>query len=304
MDKNSILTSKISIPRQVLSIIPLIFAIINLTLLSKAGDEAQFGLSTLFFIAIGSMIWDKRKSLNLETNWLACLLGAILLFFVLSQSTSVIETKHADLQRVVPFFAGIGCSLIASGFAGIKQFKSELIILFFLGIPSFIFVSLINHNIIQIAPFTAATSAFLLSYLGFTVALDGIYIYLPQGSVEVNTACAGVDLICYMLAISILAVLMFPLRKNYHIAIVTMAVGLAFLINSMRVGLMAILVDRGDQASFDYWHEGDGSLIFGMIAVVIFTLFYWLLMNKTEQAQSKKAQANKPIPIEEQNFFN
>ncbi len=179
--KKSYLLGELKISPIILLIITSIFVIINLTLLWKSGDEAQLGLSTLFCIAIGSMIWDKRKTLVLESNLLPCILGGILLVFVLSQSTIVTSTKHADVQRISPFFVGIGCSLIASGFAGIKQFRTELILLFFLGIPSFIFVSLIDNNIIQISPFTAATSAFLLSYIGFLYFwMEFIFIYLLE----------------------------------------------------------------------------------------------------------------------------
>ncbi|MTF39140.1 cyanoexosortase A [Cyanobacterium aponinum UTEX 3222] len=279
--------SKICIPRLILGIIPIAFAIINLFLLWKAEDSAQFGLSALFFLGVGSMIWERRKNINLHTTIPALILGIIVLLFVLSKSTIGVEaTKHADIQRVLPFFVGLGCALIASGFQGLKQFKSELIILFFLGIPSFVLTGLIDQGIVNIAIFTASTTAFLLSYLGFSVNLQGVYIHLPTGSVEVNTACAGVDLICYMLGLSVLAVEMFPIKKKYNLSIILGAIILAFFVNAIRVGLMAILVSKGNNEAFDYLHEGDGSLVFGMITVLIFGGFYWLLMNHNDQPKN------------------
>ncbi len=132
--------------------------------------------------------------------------------------------------------------------------------------------------------------------------MDGVYIHLPSGSVEVNTACAGVDLICYMLAMGVLAISMFPLRKSYSFSIVIFAVFLAFFVNSLRVGLMVILVSRGNIKAFDYMHEGEGSLVFGMIAVTVFAAFYWLLMNKAENIKSKSTKI-KESPLQGDSFF-
>jgi hypothetical protein len=49
---------------------------------------------------------------------------------------------------------------------------------------------------------------------------------------------------------------------------------------------MAILAASSKPEAFDYWHEGDGSLIFGMIAVGVFGLFYMFLL-KQDEAQSQ-----------------
>jgi exosortase/archaeosortase family protein len=45
---------------------------------------------------------------------------------------------------------------------------------------------------------------------------------------------------------------------------------------------MAILVAQQQMAAFDYWHEGDGSLVFSLIAVLLFGLFCWFLLGRTE----------------------
>lgn len=297
MKSNKInLSKKFKIPVFILGLVFASLMIINLTLLEKAGDEAQLGLSLLFIFATGSLIWDKKDKLILETNLPAFIVGVLILVFVLLNSKTVPNTKHADIVRTLPFFIALGCGFIASGFYSLKQFRSELIILFFLGIPSFVLTWLVKSSIINIAIFTASTTAFLLSYFGLSVYLEGVYIHLPTGSIEVNTACSGVDLICYMLGLGVLAVVMFPIKKNYQFPVIIFAVVLAFFINAFRVGLMAILVARGNQEAFVYMHEGSGSLVFGMIAVIIFGAFYWVLMNQKE---------NNSIPSYKQdNFFD
>jgi exosortase/archaeosortase family protein len=81
---------------------------------------------------------------------------------------------------------------------------------------------------------------------------------------------------------------MFPLerfnQKIHKIFIIIFAIVTGFLVNVVRVSLMAILAAASKPEAFDYWHEGDGSLIFGMIAVGIFGLFYMFLL-KQDDAQ-------------------
>ena len=48
------------------------------------------------------------------------------------------------------------------------------------------------------------------------------------------------------------------------------AILIGFIINGIRVTLMAALVALSDLEGFTYWHVGNGSLIFSAISVLIF----------------------------------
>jgi exosortase/archaeosortase family protein len=50
---------------------------------------------------------------------------------------------------------------------------------------------------------------------------------------------------------------------------------LGFIVNGIRVALMAILVASSNKSAFTYWHGGDGSLIFAIISMVLFGIFCW-----------------------------
>ena len=67
-----------------------------------------------------------------------------------------------------------------------------------------------------------------------------------------------------------------------------MAVFAAFFVNAARVALMAAIVSN--KAVFDYWHFGQGSLIFSVIAVGILGLFCWFAILRDEP---KKEDAEK-----------
>ena len=299
--------SGIQLPPLLVGIIPIILAVINLHLLSQAKDEAQLGLSALFFFAVGSMIWDKRKSLSLYTDKISIVLGILMIVGMLSQSFDVEPTKTISIYRIFPFLIAIASGLIASGFKGLKQYKIEIMILFFLGIPSYILVYANQYGIMHLGALTAPSSAFMLTYIGYEVELvEKVYIYLPGGAVHVDWSCAGADLICYMLAMGVLTVSMFPIRKKYNLPVISFAVFLAFIVNSMRVALMAILVAAGEDEAFKFMHEGNGSLVFGVICVCLFGGSYWLLMNYEDKRKQDKLDSspdNNLSPLQKDSFF-
>ena len=249
---------------------------INMTLLGKVGDTAHLGMSALFWLAVASLLWEKRYSLSLKSEFLPTLVGTAFIAWVLIHSFPIPD-RHDPFLRISPFIMALGLSLIASGFRGLKQFQQEITILFFLGVPSILISSLID-----ISAYTAKTSALILWYLGFDVSVQGVYVNLPTGSVKVFEACAGMDLICYMLGLAVICLVMFPIKRNHNIFVVLVAIILAFAINGIRVALMAVLSAYDKREAFIYMHEGDGSLVFGMIAVFIFGLFYLLLLRQSE----------------------
>jgi len=56
---------------------------------------------------------------------------------------------------------------------------------------------------------------------------------------------------------------------------------IAFVVNSLRVALLVIVASQ--EALFKYWHAGDGSQIFSVIAVSILLAFCnWLTKDNDE----------------------
>ena len=249
---------------------------INLTLLGKLGDTAHLGMSALFWLAVASLLWEKRSKLKLKSKFLPTLIGFSLIAWVLIKSFPI-PTQPDPWLRISPFIMALGLSLIASGFRGLKQFQQEITILFFLGVPSILISSLID-----ISTFTAKTSAFILWCLGYDVSVQGIYVHLPTASIKVYAGCSGMEAMLYLLGLAVICLVMFPLRSHHKIVVPIVAVILGFAINGLRIALLAVLVASNKLEFFDYWHEGDGSLIFGLISVLIFGLFYMFLIRQSK----------------------
>jgi cyanoexosortase A len=248
---------------------------IHLTLTWKSDNSSLLGMSFLFWAAISSQIWEKRHSLNLESGIFSSFLGLLLIGLILLKSASL--TSFGVFLYITPFIIAVSLALLASGFKGLTQYKGELIALFCLVAPKVIPSFLTN----SISSLTAKFAAFLLWYTGSSVVLSGNIIYLPTGSVEVFSGCSGVEQIFQMLGLAILFLLMFPQNQKQKILVPIVAIFLGFIINSLRVSLMAILVAKQQQEAFKYWHDGDGSLVFSTIAVLLFGVFCWFLMERS-----------------------
>ena len=250
---------------------------ICLTLVWKADDTGHFGMSLLFLFAIGSLTWEKRDNLKFESEVLPSILGMALIGWVLWQSANLAE---GNIMRLLPFTSALGVALLASGFKGLKQYWQELVILFFLGVPS-----VIASFLFDLAPITAKFSAFLLHYFGFDVVSQGVFINLPNGGIKVTDDCSGLDTIIYTLSISVLALVMFPVHRAKRFFVPIVAIIIGFVINAIRVVMLAIFA-ASDKAAFDNWHGGQASYLYGMIGILVFGCFYWLLLQQEEKAQS------------------
>lgn len=254
--------------------------LVHLSVAWKAEQASLLGASFVFWIAISSLIWDKRNKLNFESGIFASFCGLILIVLALFKSAFPINT--GGVAHLFPIVSALGLALIASGFKGLKQYGGELFALCFLAAPK-----LLPPSILDLSLVTAKFSTVILWYTGFQVSRNGVHISLPSESVVVNLPCSGIDQIFHLLGFAIIALIMFPMKRWQKILVPIIAVVLAFIINGFRVALMAILVNQGDKQAFDYWHMGDGSLVFSLITVSVFGYLCLLLLGKKKKSPPK-----------------
>ena len=91
-----------------------------------------------------------------------------------------------------------------------------------------------------------------------------------------------------MLGLGILFIIIFPLNRLQRLILPAFAAFIGFIVNAARVALMVVILKEDNQQAFTYWHHGDGSLIFSTIAVSVFGLFCWFIL---EQSKSKNRDA-------------
>lgn len=247
---------------------------IHLTLVWRTGDENTLSTSILFWAAVYSLLAKKRNKLNITSDLFSSLLGLAIIVITLIKSQHV--SSFDFFLRLSPLLSALGLGLIASGIKGLKQYWQELLILCLL-IPH----SGLMSQVLDISKLTAQFASSLLWYLGFQVSRQGVHIVLPNGNVEVNPGCAGYSSILQLLGIAVISIIMFPMSLKQKILTPIVALTMAFIVNGIRVALMAVLASSFNKEAFIYWHNGDGSLIFSIITVLLFGTFcYFMLQPK------------------------
>ncbi|UKO98934.1 cyanoexosortase A [Nostoc sp. UHCC 0870] len=249
---------------------------IHVTLTSRQ-ESNIFVWSIIFWIATSFLVWRKRDTLNLDSSFYATILGLLLVAIILFRSSNYLSLTFIG---IAPFVSALALSLIASGFKGIKQYKQELILLFFFNIPHIVILPLID-----ISALTAKFATYMLWYLGFEASVEGVSVVLPQGSVVVYHGCSGLSNILNLIRLTVMFLILFPLKgSKQKILVFSASVVIAFLTNSMRIAVMAILTAAHNQVGFDYWHKGKGSLIFPIISTAILGIIYYFLLTRENNA--------------------
>jgi cyanoexosortase A len=237
-------------------------AAIHLSLIARITDSNQLGSAIVAWVAIASLLWQHRDQRRLTSRPGASVIGTLLLIPLLIKSAHL--TRAETFLDFLPLAAAIGVGLLAAGWRSFLHYWRELLIL---AVPA-IWPSL-TTRLVNLAPLTAKLSSFLLVITGFPVINHGVYIQHQGYAVEVNDGCSGRMVILQLLHLVLIYLLLFPNRRRYWVGLPIVATMIAFTVNAMRIGLLAILNAPATKTAFNYWHDGEGSVIFSLIAVLL-----------------------------------
>jgi cyanoexosortase A len=253
---------------------------IHLQLIWRSGHHGQFLEAALIcWAATWFLVWRKHDRLKFESTIAASSIGLFCVAWILLRSLAVSE--YDSFLRFAPLVSGLGVALLASGFA-LKQYWREFIVLAWMTIPTTTLLAQLD-----ISQLTADMSGSLLWYTGFRVVQEGVLLHMPTGSVEVYPGCSGIQLIWQHLSLGAMFILLFPIGFVRSLIVPIAGMLIAFIVNCIRVALMAILVAQNQREAFDYWHLGTGSLIFSMISVALFGLLCYFLLEQADRAAEK-----------------
>jgi cyanoexosortase A len=253
----------LSLPQFWLLVIGSGLASIHLTLVARSGHDEMFSTSVLYWVAVGSLIWKKRDQLELSSSIFATGCGFFLMAIVLLRSQSL--SSFDSFLRVAPLLSAIALGLLASGVRGLKQYWQEFVVFGFL-IPH----SGVLSQVFDVSKTTAEFATALLWSAGFDVSRQGVYVSLPSGSVEVNPGCSGYGSMLQLLSIAVIFLLMFPTSRLQKWLLPIAAVLIGFVTNGIRVAIMVVLASK-DLSAFHYWHNEEGSLVFSLLSVLLFS---------------------------------
>lgn len=233
---------------------------IHISLSQKFGSDF-LNSGFLFWLITIVLIWQKRNKLSWQSDRLSTIVGCAILGLVFYRSLNLFPEDY--FLQISPLLSLWGWVLLASGSKGLTQYREIFFLLGFLAIPWELIYAF------DVAQITARFSAFILTILGFDISRQGVWLIMPTGSVEVYNGCSGVRTIVQLLGLSWIVLTVVPTSWQQKIYLPSIALAIGFVVNGIRVALMAVLIGLSDLRSFDYWHVGTGSLLFSAIAVLL-----------------------------------
>jgi cyanoexosortase A len=246
-----------------------LLASLHLALDLYLGKQSHFFMSLLVWSAVASLLWDKKFQFSLSPSKISTFLGFAILSALLVASMAHPGEKVIGFFPVVAFLSWV---LIFVSPAQLSSYLKEFSILSIFGLPK-----LVPETAFGLAPLTAKFSAFLLHYVvSYPVTLvNSIRIQVPNGGVEVVPACSGISLILHMLSISVIFLCLFPVQKRHFILLPLIAATLGFVLNGVRVAVLAALSRPESSAGFEYWHSANGASIFVLIALLLYSSLWF-----------------------------
>ncbi len=257
----------------------------------KINNHIPSLIDILGWLCTGFLLWKRGNKIDskignkikIRGNFISMILGVLLIVWMVSRHTFSQGNPAMDaLSYIFPVVSLIGLLLITVGFKQLINCKSELAIMSLMSIPT-LFVS--TTILSPIAQFDARLMTFILHYIGFSVSRQNTTVLLSKGAVEVMGGCSSVIPLVTVFALLVMLTSLYAAKRKQQILIYTTATAAVFLINSIRLCLLAVLVNNANNVSFNYWHSGGGAAIFSNIIVVLVGGISYKLLEDNLQAQ-------------------
>jgi cyanoexosortase A len=264
-----------------------------LGLMLKAGySYDHIGAISLGLSAILYRLWQRRQQLSLETTAGAWGLGLALLIWAFLKGSLMYETD--TFLRLFPVIVALGFALITSGFRGLKQYWLEALILLFFQLSTM--PGVVNSEIVHTSEITAKVTAGMLITVGYEALQEGIRVSLPTGSVEVLGPCSPTIPIVRLFEMLIFFLAIYPTTWLQRLILPWAAVVIGVTVNSMRIGILAVLTANQNNQGFEFWHHGTGSNLFSIASVIVFWLF-WEVLNQFPQWWKYLANSGQELEV-------
>ena len=232
------------------------------------------------------LLWEKRNKIKFRGSFISSAIGMLLIFGVIVRDFAVqnyrLPLRIDAIYGLFPLITLLGILLITDGVKRLVNYSPEIVIALTTGITSPIIdvynqiSSEININII--ANFDAQLTAFMLHYIGFKVQRQGQIVSLLNGSIVVGGQCTSITPLATILPLLVVFLYIHPANQIKKIYICIVAALSVFFLNTIRLSWLAILVNQGNQASFEYWH-GEGAGIFSNLIVFLVAGLSYKILN-------------------------
>jgi len=222
------------------------------------------------------LIWQRRDALEripFSGSWagFALVILGLALFAIGELSTLFIIVQYSFLLVL------FGAVLAYTGWRPLPLIWAALVLLLFMiPLPDFFYIQLSQ----KLQLWSSQLGVAVIRLFGISVYLEGNVIDLGSYKLQVVEACSGLRYLFPLMTLGFIAALFFraPLWKRFILFLSTIPI--TVLMNSFRIGMIGILVDRyGTAQAEGFLHDFEGWVVFMACFALLFAEM-WLLAGK------------------------
>ena len=275
-----------------------------LELVRRWSEQEEFSHGFLIPIVTIWLLWTRRTELR-ESMGRPSWLGPILILIALIMHTlAELGALFIILSQIAFVIALAGLVLTLGGHQLLRVCLIPIVFLLFaIPPPDFIEAALT----IQLQLISSELGTFIIRTLGIPVYLDGNIIDLGHYKIQVAEACSGLQYLYPLLGLSFLAAYLFRAPFWQRAIVFLSAVPISIGMNSFRIGLVGVMVDRWGPAMADRTlHMFEGWVIFLACAALLFAEMYLLSFISGEPFWGAFRLAGRParIPSEQRGILH
>lgn len=201
------------------------------------------------------LLWQRRAQfarLTLRGSWAGVAMAAVGLALYFVGSLASITT--VDAYALVIVIAG--CVLAVTGWQAFRLAAVPIALLFLMNpIPTFFY----NNLSLQLQLISSQIGVGIMRLFGVSVLLEGNVIDLGTYKLEVAEACSGLRYLFPLMTLGVICAYLFKGRTWMRWCLFVSTVPITVLMNSLRIGIIGVLVDRlgiAQAQGFLHWFEG------------------------------------------------
>ncbi len=227
-------------------------------------------------VALVAIAWSAADRVEKEIDAASILVGTILLAFTLWRLQ---EPAGALAAGLAPVPLGLGLALLFGGWRRLHEFWREGIIVAGLTVSPFVEAVVLELLGLDLSPGTAQFTAGLLRVAGWNASAHDVIVSLPDAWIVVSQGCSGLKTMYFLVGFSIVLLLLYPLPgKRRKLVVIGSAAMIGYVVNAVRVAILALLAAPGHEEAFHFWHIKQGAMVFEIIAMAVFLALVYLIM--------------------------
>jgi len=233
----------------------------------STNDTYSFGVLVPFISAY--LIWIRRETLKRLPIAPSLIAGGVLVLLAATMLISGRLTALLDVQEMSLIVMMMGVVTLCLGLAFLRELWLPLAYLLLM-LPVWEVLTDRLHHPSQL--FSAAIASGLLTMIGVPVYHDGVFLSLPNITLEVASACSGINFLIAVIAMGIPQAYLYLRGWLPRALTIGMAMAIALLSNGLRVAIIGVLsYYRLSESVHGPGHILQGLFVssFGFIALIV-----------------------------------